>query len=62
MPLGPHAYEFCGAVLFAGRRHHAFARLAELSGAEAGGRVLDVGAAPAASRGTWPPGSGPKVR
>ncbi|RZB15767.1 methyltransferase domain-containing protein [Streptomyces sp. F001] len=43
MPLGPHAYEFCGAVLFAGRRHRAFTRLAELSGAEAGDRVLDVG-------------------
>jgi ubiquinone/menaquinone biosynthesis C-methylase UbiE len=39
----PRAYELCGAVCFAGRRHRAFARLAALSGAEAGDRVLDVG-------------------
>ncbi|WTI42501.1 methyltransferase domain-containing protein [Streptomyces sp. NBC_00589] len=39
----PRAYELCGAVCFGGRRHRAFARLAELSGAETGDRVLDVG-------------------
>jgi ubiquinone/menaquinone biosynthesis C-methylase UbiE len=39
----PRAYELCGAVCFAGRRHRAFSRLAALSGAEAGDRVLDVG-------------------
>jgi len=39
----PRTYELCGAVCFAGRRHRAFTRLAALSGAEAGDRVLDVG-------------------
>jgi ubiquinone/menaquinone biosynthesis C-methylase UbiE len=39
----PRAYEVVGALCFAGRRHRAFTRLAELSGAEPGDRVLDVG-------------------
>ncbi|MEU6068902.1 MULTISPECIES: class I SAM-dependent methyltransferase [Streptomyces] len=39
----PRAYEAFGALCFAGRRHRAFTRLAELSGAEPGDRVLDVG-------------------
>ncbi|MFF3611681.1 class I SAM-dependent methyltransferase [Streptomyces sp. NPDC002580] len=39
----PRAYELCGALCFAGRRHRAFSRLAALSGAGAGDRVLDVG-------------------
>ncbi|MFI1164625.1 class I SAM-dependent methyltransferase [Streptomyces sp. NPDC020801] len=39
----PRAYELCGALCFAGRRGRAFTRLAELSGAGAGDRVLDVG-------------------
>jgi ubiquinone/menaquinone biosynthesis C-methylase UbiE len=39
----PRAYELCGAVCFAGRRNQAFTRLAALSGADAGDRVLDVG-------------------
>ncbi|MGY6023474.1 class I SAM-dependent methyltransferase [Streptomyces spinosirectus] len=39
----PRAYELCGDVCFAGRRNRAFTRLAALSGAEPGDRVLDVG-------------------
>ncbi|MGW3916743.1 class I SAM-dependent methyltransferase [Streptomyces sp. NPDC005070] len=39
----PRSYELCGAVCFAGRRNRAFSRLAVLSGAESGDRVLDVG-------------------
>ncbi|MGW2749087.1 class I SAM-dependent methyltransferase [Streptomyces sp. NPDC001450] len=39
----PRAYELFGALCFAGRRNRAFTRLAELSGAESGDRVLDVG-------------------
>ncbi|MFE9809134.1 class I SAM-dependent methyltransferase [Streptomyces sp. NPDC005548] len=39
----PRAYEFFVDVCFAGRRHSLFTRLAELSGAQAGDRVLDVG-------------------
>src|SRR5690242_16934852 len=39
----PRAYEVFGALCFAGRRNRAFTRLAELSGAEPGDRVLDVG-------------------
>ncbi|MET9895387.1 methyltransferase domain-containing protein [Streptomyces sp. NPDC006465] len=39
----PRTYELCGALCFAGRRHRAFSRLAALSGAETGDRVLDVG-------------------
>ncbi|MFF7971159.1 methyltransferase domain-containing protein [Streptomyces sp. NPDC007905] len=39
----PRAYELFGAVCFAGRRDRAFTRLAELSGAGRGDRVLDVG-------------------
>ncbi|GGJ28042.1 class I SAM-dependent methyltransferase [Streptomyces brasiliensis] len=39
----PRAYELFGAVCFAGRRPRVFARLAALSGAETGDRVLDVG-------------------
>ncbi|MFJ7966459.1 class I SAM-dependent methyltransferase [Streptomyces sp. NPDC096324] len=39
----PRSYELCGAVCFAGRRNRAFSRLAALSGAESGDRVLDVG-------------------
>ncbi|MHC3470108.1 class I SAM-dependent methyltransferase [Streptomyces sp. 7R007] len=39
----PRAYELFGDVCFAGRRHRAFTRLAELSGAAPGDRVLDVG-------------------
>ncbi|MEV8547805.1 methyltransferase domain-containing protein [Streptomyces sp. NPDC051572] len=39
----PRAYELFGDVCFAGRRNRAFTRLAELSGARAGDRVLDVG-------------------
>ncbi|KPI15336.1 Methyltransferase type 11 [Actinobacteria bacterium OK074] len=39
----PRAYELCGAVCFAGTRRRVFTRLAALSGAEAGDRVLDVG-------------------
>ncbi|MEU6091375.1 methyltransferase domain-containing protein [Streptomyces sp. NPDC047085] len=44
MTIGtPRAYELCGALCFVGRRDRAFSRLAELSGAEPGDRVLDVG-------------------
>lgn len=39
----PRAYELFGDVCFFGRRSRAFTRLAELSGAEPGHRVLDVG-------------------
>ncbi|MGW7610565.1 class I SAM-dependent methyltransferase [Streptomyces sp. NPDC054766] len=39
----PRTYELCGAFCFAGRRNRAFSRLAALSGAETGDRVLDVG-------------------
>ncbi|MHB9859891.1 class I SAM-dependent methyltransferase [Streptomyces sp. YIM S03343] len=39
----PRAYELFGDVCFAGRRGRAFRRLAALSGAEPGDRVLDVG-------------------
>ncbi|WP_306187272.1 MULTISPECIES: class I SAM-dependent methyltransferase [unclassified Streptomyces] len=39
----PRAYEFFGGLCFAGRRRAAFSRLARISGAEAGDRVLDVG-------------------
>ncbi|RPF36918.1 class I SAM-dependent methyltransferase [Streptomyces sp. TLI_185] len=39
----PRSYEFFGDVCFLGRRNRAFVRLAELSDAEAGDRVLDVG-------------------
>ncbi|MFD8388679.1 class I SAM-dependent methyltransferase [Streptomyces sp. NPDC059680] len=39
----PRAYEVFGALCFAGRRGRAFSRLAELSGAVPGDRVLDVG-------------------
>ncbi|MEV6056520.1 methyltransferase domain-containing protein [Streptomyces sp. NPDC052107] len=39
----PRAYELFGALCFAGRRGRVFARLAELSGAVPGDRVLDVG-------------------
>ncbi|MEU1198258.1 methyltransferase domain-containing protein [Streptomyces sp. NPDC005813] len=39
----PRAYELFGAVCFVGRRRRAFARLAALSGARPGDRVLDVG-------------------
>ncbi|WP_406129439.1 hypothetical protein [Streptomyces sp. NBC_00989] len=39
----PRAYELFGDVCFAGRRNRAFTRLAELSGAQAGDHVLDVG-------------------
>jgi ubiquinone/menaquinone biosynthesis C-methylase UbiE len=39
----PRTYELCGSVCFAGTRHRAFSRLAALSGAGAGDRVLDVG-------------------
>ncbi|MGP4086074.1 class I SAM-dependent methyltransferase [Streptomyces sp. KR55] len=37
------AYELCGAVCFGGMRPRAYARLARLSGARPGDRVLDVG-------------------
>ncbi|GAA2747007.1 class I SAM-dependent methyltransferase [Kitasatospora cinereorecta] len=37
------SYELFGTVLFGGRRHRVFTRLAELSGARPGDRVLDVG-------------------
>ncbi|MGP3684251.1 class I SAM-dependent methyltransferase [Streptomyces sp. IBSNAI002] len=44
MTIGtPRVYEVCGALSFGGLRHRSFARLAALSGAEAGDRVLDVG-------------------
>lgn len=44
LTIGPaRTYELIGAVSFGGRRHRAFSRLAELSGARAGDRVLDVG-------------------
>ncbi|WP_328551856.1 class I SAM-dependent methyltransferase [Streptomyces sp. NBC_00358] len=39
----PRTYELCGAFCFAGRRNRAFTRLAALSGAQRGDRVLDVG-------------------
>ncbi|MDV9170848.1 methyltransferase domain-containing protein [Streptomyces sp. W16] len=39
----PRAYELFGDVCFVGRRKRAFTRLAALSGARAGDRVLDVG-------------------
>ncbi|WP_327407749.1 methyltransferase domain-containing protein [Streptomyces sp. NBC_01281] len=39
----PRSYELFVDVCFAGRRHRLFTRLAELSGARAGDRVLDVG-------------------
>ncbi|MFF4507484.1 class I SAM-dependent methyltransferase [Streptomyces sp. NPDC001401] len=39
----PRTYELCGDLCFFGRRGRAFSRLAELSGAEPGDRVLDVG-------------------
>ncbi|MGW5664020.1 class I SAM-dependent methyltransferase [Streptomyces sp. NPDC003758] len=39
----PHAYEIFGSLCFVGLRRRAFTRLAELSGAQAGDRVLDVG-------------------
>ncbi|ALV30926.1 methyltransferase domain-containing protein [Streptomyces sp. CdTB01] len=39
----PRAYELFGDICFVGRRGRAFTRLAELSGAEPGDRVLDVG-------------------
>ena len=39
----PHAYELFGNLCFVGLRRRAFTRLAELSGAHAGDRVLDVG-------------------
>ncbi|MFD4878976.1 class I SAM-dependent methyltransferase [Streptomyces sp. NPDC058420] len=39
----PRAYELFGDVCFADRRNSAFTRLAELGGAEAADRVLDVG-------------------
>lgn len=39
----PRAYELFGDVCFFGRRNRAFGRLAALSRAEAGDRVLDVG-------------------
>lgn len=39
----PRIYELFGAVFFAGRRDRAFTRLAGLSGAGRGDRVLDVG-------------------
>lgn len=36
-------YELCGAICFGGMRPHAYGRLARLSGARPGDRVLDVG-------------------
>ncbi|MGJ5748983.1 class I SAM-dependent methyltransferase [Streptomyces puniciscabiei] len=39
----PRAYEVFGALCFAGRRGRVFSRLAEVSGAASGDRVLDVG-------------------
>ncbi|HET6355432.1 class I SAM-dependent methyltransferase [Streptomyces sp.] len=42
--IGPaRAYEVFTAVFFGGRRHRAFSRLVELSGARPGDKVLDVG-------------------
>lgn len=42
--IGPaRAYEVFAAVFFGGRRHRAFSRLVELSGARPGDKVLDVG-------------------
>ncbi|WP_128801659.1 MULTISPECIES: methyltransferase domain-containing protein [unclassified Streptomyces] len=39
----PRTYELFGDVCFVGRRNRAFTRLAALSGAQEGDRVLDVG-------------------
>ncbi|WP_405639426.1 class I SAM-dependent methyltransferase [Streptomyces sp. NBC_00019] len=39
----PRGYELCGAVCFGGLRPWAYSRLARLSGARPGDRVLDVG-------------------
>ncbi|WP_405810447.1 methyltransferase domain-containing protein [Streptomyces sp. NBC_00210] len=42
--IGPaRAYEVFTAVFFGGRRHRAYSRLVELSGARPGDKVLDVG-------------------